>query len=83
MNTQVREPQTSPAGPRSERLVELSRGDRLAICDCLYGGVDWEVRLVVQGELWYRERCATWKQVVETAGRWKGALSAKGWLERT
>ena len=79
MNMQLREPRSNQGVPPAQRLVELSRGDRLAICESRFGGAGWDVRLVVHGELWYQERCVTWKEAVDTAERWKLTLWAKGW----
>jgi hypothetical protein len=82
MHTHLRHAQPSHAAPPAERLVELNRGDRLAICECRYSGSEWDVRLVVQGELWYQERCTTWKQVTGTTERWAQTLCTKGWRPR-
>lgn len=70
------------AAPPIDPLIELSRGDRIAICEGRQSGDSWEVRLVVHDEVWYRERCATRQQVLDTADRWRRALVSKGWASR-
>ena len=68
--------------PPMDPLIELSRGGRVATCEGRQSGGSWEVRLVVHDEVWYRERCATRQQVLETADRWRRALISKGWASR-
>ncbi len=68
--------------PSIQPLLELRRGDRVAVCEGRYGGDGWEVRLVVHDEVWYRERCATRQQMLDTAERWRRALVCKGWTPR-
>ena len=70
------------AAPPIHPLIELSRGDRVALCESRCDGAGWEVRLVVHAEVWYRERCATRQQVLDTAERWRRALVSKGWVPR-
>lgn len=78
MNMEVLSSQSVGVAGR-QTMFQLQNGVRTAACESRSARTGWEVRLLVQGDVWYADRCSTWPQVIDTAERWKRALLAKGW----
>ena len=60
-------------------LWTLEHSGRIARCELLSHYDIWEVRLLVDSDLLWSERCAISHDVFSIAEQWKRGLGGRGW----
>ena len=75
----------TPARSRQEvprdvgTLWTMQRSDRCARCALLTGTSDWELRVLVEGDVLLTEHCNTAADAFEVAERWRLRMLGRGW----
>lgn len=62
-------------------LWMMRRSGHLVRCALLAWTVDWELRVVVDGETLLSERCPRGAEAFSLAERWRGRMLDQGWQQ--
>jgi hypothetical protein len=57
----------------------MRRSERSARCALMTGAADWELRVLVEGDILLTERCSTAADAFEVAERWRQRMLLRGW----
>ena len=76
-----------PAGAREDAphdvgtLWTMRRSERSARCALMTSASDWELRVLVEGDVLLTERCNTAADAFEVAERWRHRMLVRGWQQ--
>lgn len=76
-NTPTRTRQDSPHDVGT--LWTMQSGDRSARCALMTWATDWELRVLVEGQVLLTQRCNTATEAFEIAERWRLRMAGRGW----
>ena len=60
-------------------LWTMRRSERCARCALMTWASDWELRVLVEGDVLLTERCRTAADAFEVAERWRLRMLGRGW----